>query len=131
MDYSRHLLIDAYNVIHQWPDLRHGLRRGSGFVRDALAGAVRILHDRERIRVTLVFDGRGRDLEIERLVGRAPDPESCLVVTQDLAERQTVEALGASALSPDELHDWILRVEKAVARDLAEHQREVDSRWKK
>src|SRR5690606_27959349 len=44
MDYSRHLLIDAYNVIHQWPELRRALRQGSAAAREALATSVRVIH---------------------------------------------------------------------------------------
>lgn len=154
MDYSRHLLIDAYNVIHRWPELRRALRSGSGLARDALAAAVQVLHDHERVRVTLVFDGQGTEIQverpgeqltfscvyspatmsaddiIERLIGNAPDPENHVVVTQDLAERHTIEALGASALSPEDLRHWVNRAEQAVARELAAHQKKVDSQWK-
>lgn len=153
-DYSRHLLIDAYNVIHHWPELRRALRRGNGVAREELAAAVRVLHDRERIRVTLVFDGRGSEIEverpghsltfsylyspgslsaddvIERLVGSASDPGNCIVVTRDLAERRTIEALGAVARSPEELRSWIARARAAVARQLADRSRRVDADWR-
>lgn len=153
MDYSRHLLIDAYNVIHQWPELRRTLGRGSAACREALAAAVRVLHDHERVRVTLVFDGRGDEIEverpgkvltfsyvysssfmsaddvIERMVGGAPDAKIYLVVTGDLAERHTVEALGASVLSPRDLHAWVAAAEKAVAAKLKTHRRRIESDW--
>lgn len=154
MDYSRHLLIDAYNVIHQWPELRRALRRGSATAREALGATVRVLHDHERIRVTLVFDGQGREIEverpgqlltfsyvyssstlsaddvIERMVGAAPDPSIYVVVTNDLAERHTIEALGASALSPDDLQAWVAATEKAVATKIHTHRKRVDADWK-
>lgn len=155
MDYSRHLLIDAYNVIHQWPEMRRALQRGSGVAREELARAVRVLHDHERVRVSLVFDGRGKEIEverpgrpltfsyiysstslsaddvIERMVGSAPDPKSYLVVTRDLAERHTIEALGARALSPDDLRAWVAQVERSVAGKLRTRQNAIDSEWRK
>lgn len=154
MDYSRHLLIDAYNVIHQWPDLKRAMRRGSVYAREMLATRVRVLHDHERIRVTLVFDGQGSEIQverpgaqltfsyvfspaslsaddvIERLVGGASDPESCIVVTRDLAERHTIEALGASACSPDDLRAWVEQAERSVAGGLSAHRKQVDAEWK-
>lgn len=153
MDYSRHLLIDAYNVIHQWPELRRALRRGSAEAREALAAAVQVLHDHERIRVTLVFDGQGEEIQverpgelltfsylysssslsaddvIERMVGGAPDPKIYLVVTSDLAERHTVEALGGRALSPADLQAWVAAAERAVTAKLKTRRKRVDSDW--
>jgi len=154
MDYTRHLIIDAYNVIHQWPETKRELRRGSTFAREKLAAAVRVLHDHEQVRVTLVFDGQGPDVTverpgaqltfsflyspaamsaddvIERLVGASPDPANLLVVTQDLAERRTIEALGGTVLSPADLRDWIARVERSMTRDLDKNRRNVQNDWK-
>ncbi|MGA2052791.1 MAG: NYN domain-containing protein [Opitutales bacterium] len=68
---DRHLLIDAYNVIHAWPQLRAALIEfGPDAARAQLADAVRPLHDVAGWRVSLVFDGKGDDLVIER-----PGPE--------------------------------------------------------
>lgn len=153
-DYSRHLLIDAYNVIHHWPELRRALRRGTAVAREELASTVRVLHDHERIRVTLVFDGQGSEIQverpgpqltfsylfspdslsaddvIERLVGSAPDPENCIIVTRDLAERHTIEALGAIAHTPDDLRAWVMRVEESVARELTDRRKQIEVDWK-
>jgi hypothetical protein len=68
---DRHLLVDAYNVIHAWPDLRAALlHHGPEAARALLADALRPLHDSAGWRVSLVFDGQGPDLLIER-----PGPE--------------------------------------------------------
>lgn len=152
-DFTRHLLIDAYNVIHHWPETKRALRRGSQEAREILAGAVRVIHDRERVRVTLVFDGNGPEITIERpgaqttfsylfspasmsaddvieqIVGKSADPGSFLVVTQDLAERRTVEALGGVVISPEDLRGWVDRVREAVARDLFLRRKDVEAKW--
>jgi predicted RNA-binding protein with PIN domain len=154
MDFSRHLLIDAYNVIHQWPDLRQAMRRGSVVAREMLGAAVRALHDHERIRVTLVFDGQGSEIEIERpsaqltfsylfsprslsaddvierLVGSAADPGNYVIVTRDLAERHTLEALGATVRSPEELRGWVDQVERSILAGLRVKRKEVDAAWR-
>lgn len=154
MDFSRHLLIDGYNVIHDWPELRTELRGGGAVARERLVEAVRVIHDRDRIRVTIVFDGRGEKIEverpneeltfslvyspaslsaddvIERLVGAAEESSLCTVVTRDRAERETIEALGAQAISPGELRSWVERTGGFLGRDLESHRRDMDRQWR-
>ncbi len=151
----RHLLIDGYNVIHSWPRLRKYLRRGGEVARARLVEQVRVLHDVEGIRVTIVFDGRGDDIEIERptpdltfsvifsprglsadgvieqLVGTARSPESIQVSTRDNLMRETVRALGAESLSPEELEARIQRCEKQMARNLERQQAGVERAWRR
>jgi uncharacterized protein len=153
MEYLSHLLIDAHNVIHQWPETRRELRRDKAIAREMLAAAVRVIHDHDRYRVTLVFDGRGQEITverpggqltfsflfspssmsaddvIERMVGAAPEPALYTVVTQDLAERRTIEALGGRVISPSDLADWVKRSERAVERGLTLRQRQVEKEW--
>ena len=154
MDFFRHLLIDAYNVIHQWPELKQALRRDRAVAREMLAATVRVIHDREHVRVTLVFDGKGEEITIERpgealtfsylyspssmsaddvieqIVGASVEPGRIIVATRDLAERRTIEALGGTVISPEDLRDWVARVERALTRDLTERRKTVESEWK-
>lgn len=113
--------------MHAWPELRPLLRRERNTARERLISSVTSLHDAAGCRVTVVFDGRGSEVTvehpagqasftviftssgltaddvIEQMVGRARRPEDCVVSTADIAERSTVEALGAAVISPDEL----------------------------
>jgi predicted RNA-binding protein with PIN domain len=64
---DRHLLVDAYNVIHAWPELRTALAdHGPDAARALLATALRPIHDAEGWRVTIVFDGKGDAITVER-----------------------------------------------------------------
>jgi predicted RNA-binding protein with PIN domain len=64
---DRHLLVDAYNVIHAWPDLKAVLStHGPDAARTQLATALRPIHDLEGWRVTIVFDGSGDEIRVER-----------------------------------------------------------------
>ncbi len=64
---DRHLLVDAFNVIHAWPDLRQALNtHGPDAARTQLAEALRPIHDVEGWRVTIVLDGSGEVLRVER-----------------------------------------------------------------
>lgn len=154
MDFERHLLIDAYNVIYQWPDLRRLLPARQAAARERLAVTVRPIHDWEKIRVTLVYDGQGQDIEIERptgqttfsmifspatmsaddvierLIGASANSEQCMVVTRDAAQRTTVEALGASSITPEQLREWVDRTERAISADIAARRRQVEREWK-
>ncbi len=64
---DRHLLVDAMNVMHAWPELRAVLAaQGPAAAGAKLAEALRPIHDTEGWRVTVVFDGSGEDLRVER-----------------------------------------------------------------
>ena len=155
MSETRHLLIDGYNVIHDWPHLRSLLPTRPEAARDRLAEEVRILHDREGWRVTLVFDGKGEEITIERpggpptfslvfspsgmsaddiierLVAADPKSSRITVVTRDTAQRQTIEAFGAIGMSPSELRDWIRRAGAGLASALGTLRRQVDKEWRR
>ncbi len=150
-----HLLVDGANILHAWPELRALLRRDLDTARAQLMRQVGEIHDNENLRVTLVFDGRGTELRIERplgpttfsvlhtpsaltaddvieqLVARAAAPAECIVATGDRAERETVEASGARTISPEELAAWIRRVESRQTTQLGELNRKNSKRWRK
>ncbi|MFT3870576.1 MAG: NYN domain-containing protein [Nibricoccus sp.] len=152
--YEKHLLIDGSNILHAWPELRLLLRRERDVAREKLLQIVRILHDAEQVRLTVVFDGRGSELvvehpgdattfslvftptgmtaddAIEQLVGKAADAAVCLVATDDCAERQTIEAVGATGLSAEELRAWVTRTEQHQQTQLASQRRKNETIWK-
>ena len=124
MPEKKYLLVDGHSVIYGWPELRALHLRQPNKCREVLIRLLTDLHDSSDWLVTLVFDGKTGPTEpaqpgklaviyskegqtadsiIERLVGLAPDPARVFVVTADGAERVTVEALGAIAISPDRL----------------------------
>lgn len=152
---QRHLLVDGYNVLHQWPRGKAFLRRGQlAAARDYLAAEVRVLHDREGLRVTLVFDGKGEKVELERpyedltfsflyapsglsadavieqLVSGAGDPSQCLVITQDSLERETLQVAGATVMGPDDLAAWVRQAEGRLAGELQKRKQESHEWWR-
>lgn len=155
VEFAQHLLVDGYNIAHAWPELRRVLaREGREAARARLVERVRVLHDFERVRVSVVFDGRGADIAIERptrhttfsvlytpagmtaddlieqLTAQAADPAMVRVATGDQAERDTVEAAGAQVLSPDQLRAWVERVVDAQATVVAEQRRRTEQAWR-
>ena len=121
---EEHLLIDGYNLIHAWPGLHKNQPASNTMaLRTTLADRVRNLHDFDGVRTTLVFDGQGDRIEIERpgaaatfsflftpsgltadavieqLVAQSHTPQTITVVTEDAMIRETIISLGAFWLS--------------------------------
>ena len=117
------ILVDGYSLLHQWPELAPGRPRHSAFARDELGAALTRYHDATGTPVTVFFDGAGSaprprnangspqvevlysragqtaDDLIERAAARFKPFGEVLVVTDDIAERETVMHFGAHASS--------------------------------
>ena len=153
--HTRHLIVDGANTLHAWPDLRQLSVRDRAAARSKLVQQLMPIHDSEDVRVTIVFDGRGDDLVVERpsthatfsvvytpssltaddvieqMVANSAARSDCLVATDDRGERETVTALGATTLRSDDLTAWLNRVESRQ-RATVPHLRESNTRaWKK
>lgn len=153
--HEKHLLIDGGNILHAWPELRALLKRDRDAARARLSLRVSAIHDSGQARVTLVFDERGDELVIERpggeesfthmytpsgltaddvierLVGKASDPSAYVVATDDRAEQQTVEALGAAVLSSADLAAWAERAEDRQRAQVTGRRRENEREWRR
>ena len=151
---TEHLLIDGYNVIHDWPEVRGAMKRDINVACRKLADRVRILHDFEGIRVTIVFDGRGEGVEIERpgkeltfslvyaptgssadeiivqLVRTSKDPGKLTVVSRDGLIRNLVREGGSRVYSPGDLLDRIEACERRQSQALSRRSREVEKEWR-
>jgi predicted RNA-binding protein with PIN domain len=151
---TTHLLVDGSNVVRAWADTRALARRDREGAKALLVRRLAVLRDFSGWRVTVVFDGRGEDLNIEavdgaadfacvhtpagataddvieQLVGRAAEPGACLVATADQAERATVEAAGAAWCSPEELARRIDAVDTRQARAVARGNAATERDWR-
>ncbi|HUW65218.1 MAG TPA: NYN domain-containing protein [Spirochaetia bacterium] len=137
MNDPEYLLVDGYNVIYSWPDLK-GLPLEHA--RDKLLGGlaeygilsgmqVMVVFDAHHVRhgtghveemegVTVVYtrEGETADSFIERLSGRLP-PGRLFVVTADACEQMVSFGRGAFRVTPLELKEDIRRVrEEAQSR---------------
>lgn len=130
------LIVDGYNVLHAWGWMPRGRGPNMGVARGRLVEALSAIHGAEGLSVCVVFDGRGKRADtdgaesghgvdvvfaakgqtadgfIERAVAGADNPAACVVVTADAAERETVLALGAACVLPDDLLSWVERCRK-------------------
>ena len=113
------ILVDGYSLLHGWPELAPGRARHSPGARAELIRMVTQYHDACGVPVTIFFDGTSglasaeeppstpqveilyshagqtADQMIERAAHRLAAYGEVLVVTDDHAERDTVEASGA------------------------------------
>lgn len=152
--FQRHLLIDGANILHAWPELRALLKTDRDAARSQLMHRVVAIHDAEQVRVTIVHDGRGEDVVVERpsgqptfsvvytpssmtaddlieqIVAGAADPTVCVVATADRAMRETVMAAGGSTMRAEDLRAWIERAEARQAGTVKALRKANERKWR-
>lgn len=149
------ILVDGYSLLHSWPDLAPGQPRHSERARDELILILTQYHDVTGEPLTIFFDGAGapptvpkkessREVEvlfsrggqtaddmIERAAHRFQSYGEVLVVTDDIAERDTVGGMGASVAS---CANFIRMIETALTElhdELRSRNRAERSRFKR
>lgn len=122
---ARYLIVDGHSIIFAWPELRKLHARRSSLAREALLKQLRNYQDWTGVRVVVVFDGKGKNVEtttdpgevqifysrkgqsadaiIERLACKYTEHFELTVATSDLLEAETVRACGAECISPEGL----------------------------
>jgi predicted RNA-binding protein with PIN domain len=120
------ILVDGYSLLHCWPELAPGKPRYSAAARTELIHWLRQYGDAISTSITVVFDGAGpapnvaaevpstREMEIiysksgqtaddiiERVTAKLVHYGEVLVVSNDIAERDTVASVGGSCCSCD------------------------------
>jgi len=144
-----------YSLLHNWPELAPGKERLSAAARDALVEKLTHYRDAIGTPISIFFDGsfpRGggpkqhsspevevlfssggqtADDLIERAAHRFQDYGEVLVVTDDVAERETVIAFGASAASCDNFIAMVGSAFGDMARDLKQHNLNERNRFKR
>jgi len=132
---EKHLLVDGYNMIHRIGSLSRIFAEGPEAACEALIRMARAIHDEEGIRVTVVFDGREKRLQvvepcgrptfavvyaprqltadgvIEQLLARAKNPDGVTVASRDNMIREAAAARGAFFIDGDAFEEWVGRCE--------------------
>jgi predicted RNA-binding protein with PIN domain len=133
VSFTKHLIVDGANILHASRQFSSLLKRDGNAARSQLTQQLSVIHDVEQIRVTIVFDGRGEEMTVERpsqqptfsviytpssltaddvieqMVANSADASTCVVATDDRSERETVMAAGAHAIHADDLASWVAR----------------------
>jgi uncharacterized protein len=122
---TRYLIVDGHSIIFAWPELRKLHARRSSLAREALLKQLRNYQDWTGVRVVIVFDGKGKEIDassepgdvqifysrtgqtadavIERLASKYAKRFELMVATSDSLEAETVQACGAEWISPEAL----------------------------
>jgi predicted RNA-binding protein with PIN domain len=122
---TRYLIVDGHSIIFAWPELRKLHARRSSLAREALLKQLRNYQDWTGVRVVIVFDGKGKEIDassepgdvqifysragqtadavIERLASKYAKRFELMVATSDSLEAETVQACGAEWISPEGL----------------------------
>jgi len=141
------ILVDGYSLLHGWPELAPGKARHSAAARDELIRVLTLYRDAVGTPITVFFDGSGErggrlqkspasevevlysrtgqtaDDLIERAAHRFKPYGEVMAVTDDMAERETVIAMGGTATS---CLNFIRMIEQALAElneDIKHHNR--------
>ncbi|HEX5398023.1 MAG TPA: NYN domain-containing protein [Verrucomicrobiae bacterium] len=149
------ILVDGYSLLHNWPDLAPGAERHSARAREELVHVLTRYHDATGEPITIIFDGVGSlrglpengsggavevlfsragqtaDQLIERAAHRFLAHGEVLVVTDDLAERDTVSGFGGSVAS---CANFVRMVENALTElqdELRSHNRKERNQFKR
>ena len=147
------ILVDGYSLLHSWPELAPGKPRHSAVAREELINRLRQYHDASGTPITIIFDGASgpvvefpstpeveiiysragqtADQIIERVSHRLGSYGEVLVVTDDLAERDTVSSAGAMTSS---CMNFIKTIDHAVSdleREISSYNRREREKFKK
>lgn len=152
---DRHIIIDGWNAVRSNRSTeRTFLEHGLDAAREVFWKLVEPLHDYAGSRVTIVYDGKGEEISIQRrngintlsevftpsymtadelieqLCATSSNPSSITVVTRDNLLRLTSTTFGATVLSPDKLFDSAGGCAKAMAESLHLSNSKEDRKWR-
>lgn len=149
-----HLLIDGYNVIHACQPFQSVLKKNLDAACKLLIEHTLQLHTNENLRTTIVFDGKGPDIQIERptsdlsfsvlytpsgvtadtiieqLVFNSKQKNPSIVVSADNSLILTVSTMGAFTLSPFDFKDWLEKSNKAQSSKILNQAKKSTEQWK-
>lgn len=142
------LLVDGYNVIHAWPELKALLRHSLEEARDALIDRMAVYAQVTGADVTVVFDahrtraiasaaervngvqvmftrkGMSADHAIERLAYQITGAGRPLVVaTNDRFQRDLVAGMGGGVITAEELQRRVVEAEAQLTRTVEKYGR--------
>ena len=148
------ILVDGYSLLHSWPELAPRAARHSLAAREALISVLTQYQDVAQTPITIFFDGQGApqgtpktasrpELEIlysragqtaddmiERTAVRLREYGEVLVVTDDIAERDTVFGFGVMSSSCGGFINQIVNTLRELVADLKFHNRRERHRFR-
>ncbi len=142
------LLVDGYNVVHAWPELKDLMHESLEAARDRLIERLSVYAQVRGVEVTVVFDahrtasmssaeewrqgvrvvftrkGLSADHAIERMAYAAAERGDVLMVaTSDRFQRDLVRGMGGAVISAPELERQVVEAEKELGRAVDRYNR--------
>jgi uncharacterized protein len=142
------LIVDGYNVVHAWPELKGLLRYSLEAARDRLVERLAVYAQVRGADVTVFFDahrttartnsedrvdgvkvvftrkGHSADHAIERLAySLAGGGDPIVVATSDRFQRDLVRGMGGAVISALELERQVVEAEKELGRSVDRYAR--------
>lgn len=142
------LIVDGYNIVHAWPDLKDLMRFSLEAARERLIERLAVYSHVRGADVTVVFDahrtsakanstdtvdgvhvvftrkGHSADHAIERLAySLAGDRDPIIVATSDRFQRDLVRGMGGAVISAPELERQVIEAEKELGRSVDRYSR--------
>ncbi len=143
---SERVVVDGYNVVHAWPELKALMRHSLEDARDRLIDRMAVYAQVTGADVTIVFDahrtkamapaeewrngvrvvftrkGLSADHVIERLAySVAGDGEPLTVATSDRFQRDLVRGMGGAVISSPELERRVLEAEQQLSKTVEKY----------
>jgi len=141
------LLVDGYNIVHAWPELKGLMKQSLEDARERLVDRLAVYSQVTGADVTVVFDahktaamssaeetrsgvrivftrkGMSADHAIERMAYRlAGDRDPLMVATNDRFQRDLVAGMGGAVISAEELQRRVVDAEKQMTRTVQKYQ---------
>ncbi len=151
----KNLIVDGWNAIHSSRKLCKLLDSSLDLARAALFEEISAVHDYLGSRITVVYDGSGDEISIERpypeiktfsevftpsfltadelieqLCSKAKVPSEIVVVTRDNMLKLTVSSFGALALDPESLWESSKIAYEGIAKTIESNSRYTEKLWR-
>ncbi len=151
----KHLLVDGWNVIHATKDMKIALIKGEAeLAQKKLLQVLANIHDSQNIRVSIVYDGKGEDIQIERptkvltfsevytpssmtadelieqFCANTKNAEDLLVASADNMVRLTASGFEVPSIHPETLINWASGAKSNISRKVFLNKSGNENSWK-
>lgn len=153
---QKHLIVDGWNIIHSEAEFKRALLKdGQEGAKKLLSTRLAPIHDSLGYRLTIVYDGKGDDINVEK-IGRSINfsevytpasmsadelieqlcvnsktPNSLLVASRDNLIRLTALGLQIESISSKSLLEWASSAAKNLSKKSEEISNNTKIEWKK
>ncbi len=153
---QKHLIVDGWNVIHSDQKMKHAFTNfGQEGAKKLLSDSLAPIHDCLGYKLTIVYDGKGEDISIEK-IGRqstftevytpsclsadefieqmcanAKQPNSLLIASRDNLIRLSARGFKIECITSQQLLEWAKNSAKNLNTKVAELKTEIELDWKR